>query len=86
MGTESAQTERMMGILLNIGEEMLRNGSEVRRVEETITRMGKAYGAMYVDAFVITSCIVVTINMGNNNTFTRTRRVPEPNEIGRAHV
>ena len=79
MGTESAQTERMMGILLNIGEEMVRNGSEVRRVEETITRMGKAYGAMYVDAFVITSCIVVTINMGNNNTFTRTRRVPEPN-------
>ena len=39
------QTEKMFGLLLNIGEDMLRNGAEVRRVEETITLMGKAYGA-----------------------------------------
>lgn len=72
------QTEKMFGLLLNIGEDMLRNGAEVRRVEETITLMGKAYGARYVDAFVITSSIVVTINLGDNVTFTRTRRINEP--------
>lgn len=72
------QTEKLFGLLLNIGEDMLRNGAEVRRVEETITLMGKAYGARYVDAFVITSSIVVTINLGDNVTFTRTRRINEP--------
>ena len=72
------QTEKMFGLLLNIGEDMLRNGAEVRRVEETITLMGKAYGARYVDAFVITSSIVVTLNLGDNVTFTRTRRINEP--------
>jgi uncharacterized membrane protein YjjP (DUF1212 family) len=78
MGEKDYETERVFGLLLNIGEEMLRNGAEVRRVEETITLMGKAYGARHVDAFVITSSIAVTMNMGDNVTFTRTRRIREP--------
>lgn len=78
MCNDDRQTEKLFGLLLNIGEDMLRNGAEVRRVEETITLMGKAYGARYVDAFVITSSIVVTLNLGDNVTFTRTRRINDP--------
>ena len=31
--------------LLNLAEIMLTNGAEVSRVEETLNRMGRAYGA-----------------------------------------
>ena len=67
--------ERMLGLLLNIGEIMIKNGSEVKRVEETITLMGKAYGAAKMDVFVITSSIVVTMNFDNEKSVSRTRRI-----------
>ncbi|MDO5381455.1 MAG: threonine/serine exporter family protein [Eubacteriales bacterium] len=67
--------ERMLGLLLDIGEVMIKNGSEVKRVEETITLMGRAYGADKMDVFVITSSIVVTMNFHNDKSVSRTRRI-----------
>ena len=67
--------ERMLGLLLNIGEIMIKNGSEIKRVEETITLMGNAYGATKMDVFVITSSIVVTMNFDNGKSVSRTRRI-----------
>ena len=46
--------------LLNLAEIMLTNGAEVSRVEETLNRMGHAYGATQMKVFAITSSIVVT--------------------------
>ena len=40
---------------------MLADGADVRRVEQTLSRMGKAYGAVRMDVFVITSSIVLTM-------------------------
>ena len=40
---------------------MLTNGAEVSRVEETLNRMGHAYGASQMNVFAITSSIVVTM-------------------------
>ena len=37
--------EALLDQLLNIGELLLQNGAEISRVEETISRMGMAYGA-----------------------------------------
>ena len=47
--------------LLNLAEIMLTNGAEVSRVEETLNRMGHAYGATQMNVFAITSSIVVTM-------------------------
>ena len=41
--------------LLNLAEIMLTNGAEVSRVEETLNRMGHAYGATQMNVFAITS-------------------------------
>ena len=41
--------------LLDIGETLLTSGAEINRVEDTMTRLGQAYGAQKVDIFVITS-------------------------------
>ena len=64
-----------LGELLNIGEMMLSNGAEVKRVEDTLSRLGHAYGAARMDVFVITSSIVVTMGMPDGRSVTQTRRI-----------
>jgi len=61
--------------LLNMAEAMLITGAEVSRVEDTIIRMGKAYGAKHMNVFVITSCIIVTMEMADGEEMTQTRRI-----------
>ena len=47
--------------LLDMGQMLLLCGAEINRVEDTMTRLGRAYGAKKVDIFAITSDIVLTI-------------------------
>ncbi|MBQ6753180.1 MAG: threonine/serine exporter family protein, partial [Clostridia bacterium] len=44
-----------------MGEELMSCGAEVNRVEDTIARMGMAFGAVNMNVFVITTSIVVTM-------------------------
>jgi uncharacterized membrane protein YjjP (DUF1212 family) len=46
---------------MDIGEQMLISGAEVRRVEEGIKRMCCSFGANRTDVFIITSSMVVTV-------------------------
>ena len=61
--------------LIHVGELLLMNGAEVKRVEETISRMGRAYGAAETDVFAITSSIVVTITFPDGEMLTQTKRI-----------
>lgn len=61
--------------LLNLAEIMLTNGAEVSRVEETLNRMGHAYGAIQMNVFAITSSIVVTMIFAEGEEYTQTRRI-----------
>ena len=54
---------------------MLADGADVRRVEQTLTRMGLAYGAVRMDVFVITSSIVLTMCFPDETSVTQTRRI-----------
>lgn len=71
----AADDGRALGIFLDIGRIMNENGSEIHRIEETIKRLGKAYGALHMDVFAITSSIVVTMKMPDGNICTQTRRI-----------
>ena len=57
-------TEREQRLLvsraLDIGERMLLSGGEVSRVEDTISRILKSYGAQRVEVFTILSFISLT--------------------------
>ena len=59
----------------SIGFHLLENGGEIYRVEETILRICRAYGAEQVEAFAIPSSIVVTIDYGDGDFITKTRRI-----------
>ena len=62
-------------LLVDFAEEILNSGAEINRVEDTVCRMGTAFGAKRVNVFVITSVIVITLDMPNGETFTESRRI-----------
>lgn len=64
-------------MIVNIGEMLLLAGAEISRVEDTIERLGYAYGAAEVNCFVITSSIMVTIGFVDTFNVSYTRRVTE---------
>ena len=66
----------ILAIALNVGAEILRAGGEIHRVEDTVTRICRAYGAETVDVFAITSLITAEVRMPNGSFATRNRRVP----------
>ncbi len=65
----------LLSSAIDIGEGILRAGGEVDRVESTVTRIMTACGAERVDAFVITSSIVVTVRSPAWGILTQSRTV-----------
>lgn len=72
--TIDAENETLM-LLLSFGESMLQNGAEVSRIEDTLIRMGQAYGASKMHVFVITSSIIVTMEFPDGRIITQSRRI-----------
>lgn len=67
--------KKLLDSLLETGEKMLLCGAEITRVEDTIARMAKSYGAVKADVFVITSSIVLTVTFPEDKIYTVTRRI-----------
>jgi len=68
-------TNRLLELILDIGEQLSKSGAESRRVEDSITRMCQTYGFYKVQVFCITSIIIVTIKDDCNTIYTQTRRI-----------
>lgn len=66
----------ILSIALDVGAETLRVGGEIHRVEDTVTRICRAYGAEAVEVFAITSLITAEVRMPDGSYATRNRRVP----------
>lgn len=64
-----------VGVALDVGEQILICEGEVSRVEDTVSRISRAYGADRVDVFAITSLIVISVTDRRGNSFTLTRRI-----------
>ena len=60
---------------LNIGEAMYCAGAEISRIEDTLYRLGKAYGAEHVSIYALTSSIVVTMEFHGEEAITQSRRI-----------
>ena len=67
----------ILAIALDVGAETLRVGGEIHRVEDTVTRICRAYGAETVEVFAITSLITAEVRMPDGSYATRNRRVPK---------
>lgn len=75
MSQEKHDASKILYEALSIGEQMLICGAEVYRVEDTISRICRAYGMKRVDVFTITSSIVVTVLTAEDEVLTQTRRI-----------
>ncbi len=74
-GDVPTDADTVLSIALDIGEETLKCGGEIQRVEDTITRICRAYGAESVEVFAITSLIIAEVQMPDGTGVTHTRRV-----------
>ncbi|MCR5481722.1 MAG: threonine/serine exporter family protein [Clostridia bacterium] len=59
--------KQILIVALFAGELMLKSGAEVYRVEDTISRICKACGIHYAEAFVTTTGIFISIDMKGDN-------------------
>ncbi len=77
-------TEYLLCLALDVGEGMLKNGGDVNRVEDTIERICRAYGAEHVEVFTIISVINAAIRMPDGSYSSQLRRVKTTsNNLGR---
>jgi len=67
--------EKVLKLAMDIGEQMLLCGAEIHRVEDSINRICMAKGAYRTDAFIITSCMIVTVYDSDGKSFSQTRRI-----------
>ena len=72
--TENKYAE-ILSCILDLGELLLISGAEVMRVEDTIIRLCMVYGFTKVEVFTIISSIVLTVQNGEGDTLTQTRRI-----------
>lgn len=70
-----AREEALLSCILDMGEMLLTSGAEVKRVEDTITRLCRVYSFAREDVFTITSSIVLTVRTPGGRVLTQTRRI-----------
>lgn len=68
-------TQKMLSLAMDLGKSMIKCGSEISRVEETIMRICYAYGMKQTEVFSVISMIHVTTVDENSTPFTQSRRV-----------
>lgn len=60
---------------MDVGEGLLKAGAEIQRIEDTITRIACAYGAVHVEVFTITTLITASVRMPDGGYSSQNRRV-----------
>ena len=73
--TEKDFPDRLLRLALDVGEGMLKSGADIHRVEETIEKICKSYGAAHVEVFAITSMIVASVRLDDGEYSMQMRRI-----------
>ena len=75
MNLNRQEQGQFLGCLLEMGELLLDCGAEIARVEDTLSRMSKAYGAESDSVFVIPSLISISLCFPGSESITETKRI-----------
>ncbi len=74
-------SKELLSITTILGSELIKNGAEIYRVEESISRIAAAYGFdeenSSVEVFAIPSTLIVTVEANNSNPLTRQKQIKE---------
>lgn len=61
------ETERLLNLACEMGRQLLQNGAEIYRVEESIQHILHSYGRERIEVFAIPSCIIINIQDADRN-------------------
>ena len=67
--------EELLECALELGKCMVQSGAEVRRVEDTIARIARAYGAVSSEVFSITALVLATVKWKDGTRLTQSKRI-----------
>lgn len=70
------EEKEALEVALQAGHILLENGAEIFRVEETIDRISKQYGAREASAFVLSNGIFLTGSDRENRVYAKVRHIP----------
>lgn len=73
---DEAIRQAKVSIAISIGEELIKNGGEVARVEDTLERILTFYKFGRPNVFVVSNGIFLTVDEGTRNTITCVRTIP----------
>ena len=67
--------DALLELVMDIAEAFVYAGAEIGRVEDTVTRLCKAFGAVKVNVFALTSVAFLTVTFDDGTSVSHTRRV-----------
>ena len=73
--TTRTLADEILRIALDIGGAILKSGGEINRVEDTVSRICRAYGAEHVEIFAIPSILIAAIRLKNGEYSSQVRRI-----------
>lgn len=68
--------KKVVDLALEAGRILLKNGAEIFRVDETITRICHRFHVEYVDTFILSHAIFVSAENGMEEAYTKVKQVP----------
>ncbi len=71
-----SESKQILNLAVSMGEELLKNGGEIYRVQETVGRVMEAYGVWDYHVFVVTNGIFATIHEQGEDAGSMVRDVP----------
>ena len=71
-----AYTKEILTLAVEIGDEMLRNGAEIYRVEDTVIHILKAYEIEEFDVYVLSNGIFASANENKEDACSMIRHIP----------
>lgn len=76
MRQEQRNSKEILNLAVSMGEELLKNGGEIYRVQETVGRVMEAYGVWDYHVFVVTNGIFATVHEQGEDAGSMVRDVP----------
>lgn len=71
-----SEVKQVVDFALEAGRILLKNGGEIFRVEETITRICQHFGVEHVDIFTLSHGIFVSAENEKGEVYTRVKHIP----------
>lgn len=70
------QSRDVLDFAVSMGEELLKSGGEIYRVQDTVERIMEAYGIQDYNVFVVTNGIFATVHERSEDAGSMVRNVP----------